>query len=246
MPGGGHPPQQIQALARTQPLLPLRPGQVERRTHDHKPCGTTSLFAALDVQAGTIIGKCMLLHRVAEFGSFLDTVEANIPEGLDIYVVMDNASSHKAVMIRNWFAKRPRWHVHYTPTSASWFNQVERVFALLTDDAIRRSAYRSTAELEAAITAYTEAHSAEPKPFCRTKTADDILTAVQRFCHAPSTSRPTAWELQSQNTLVVLTVPAIALAHIDGQPVLASTFWILKNLARHCVIFYRRLSFTPM
>ena len=173
---------QIQALDRTQPLLPLRPGQVERRTHDYKRCGTTSLFAALDVQAGTVIGKCMLRHRAAEFRRFLDTVEANVPEGLDIHVVMDNASSHKTALIRNWFAKRPRWHVHYTPTSASWINQVERFFALLTDDAIRRSAHRSTAELEAAITAYIEAHNAEPKPFRWTKSANDILAAVQRFC----------------------------------------------------------------
>jgi transposase len=173
---------QIQALDRTQPLLPLRPGQVERRTHDYKRCGTTSLFAALDVKAGTVIGKCMPRHRAAEFRRFLDTVEVNVPGNLDIHVVMDNASSHKTVLIRDWFAKRPRWHVHYTPTSASWINQVERFFALLTDDAIRRSAHRSTAELEAAISAYIDAHNAEPKPFSWTKNADDILAAVQRFC----------------------------------------------------------------
>ena len=173
---------QIQALDRTQPLLPLRPGQVERRTHDYKRCGTTSLFAALDVKAGTVIGKCMPRHRAAEFRRFLNTVEANTPEDLDVHVVMDNASSHKTTLIRNWFAKRPRWHAHYTPTSASWINQVERFFALLTDDAIRRSAHRSTDELETAITAYIDANNAEPKPFRWTKSADDILAAVQRFC----------------------------------------------------------------
>jgi transposase len=173
---------QIQALDRTQPLLQLRPGQAERRTHDYKRCGTTSLFAALDVKAGTVIGTCMPRHRAAEFRRFLDTVEARVPADLDIHVVMDNASSHKTKLIRDWFAKRPRWHVHYTPTSASWINQVERFFALLTDDAIRRSAHRSTAELEAAIKSYIDAHNADPKPFTWTKNADDILAAVQRFC----------------------------------------------------------------
>jgi transposase len=173
---------QIQALDRTQPLLPLRPGQDERRTHDYKRCGTTSLFAALDVKAGTIIGTCMPRHRSAEFRRFLGTIEARVPTDLDVHVVMDNAASHKTKLVRDWFAKRPRWHVHYTPTSASWMNQVERFFALLTDDAIRRSAHRSTAELEAAIKTYIDAHNAEPKPFNWTKSADDILAVVQRFC----------------------------------------------------------------
>ncbi len=173
---------QIQALDRTQPLLPLRPGQVERHTHDYKRHGTTSLFAALDVKTGSVIGKCMPRHRAQEFRRFLDEVERNVPKGLDIHVVMDNASSHKTKLIRDWFAKRPRWHVHYTPTSASWINQIERFFALLTDDRIRRSAHRSTAELEAAIKDYLDAHNADPKPFRWTKTADDILAAVERFC----------------------------------------------------------------
>jgi transposase/DNA-binding CsgD family transcriptional regulator len=173
---------QIQALDRTQPMLPLRPGQVERRTHDYKRRGTTSLFAALDVRAGTVIGKCMPRHRAQEFCRFLGAVERNVPRNLDIHVVMDNASSHKTKLIRDWFAKRPRWHVHYTPTSASWINQVERFFALLTDDQIRRSAHRSTADLERAITAYIDAHNADPKPFRWTKSADNILAAVQRFC----------------------------------------------------------------
>ena len=163
-------------------MLPMRPGQVERRTHDYKRHGTTSLFAALDVKTGSVIGRCMPRHRAAEFRRFLDSVAANIPKDLDIHVVMDNASSHKTQLIRNWFAKRPRWHMHYTPTSASWINQVERFFALLTDDQIRRSTHRSTAELEAAITAYIKAHNDDPKPFRWTKSSDDILAAVQRFC----------------------------------------------------------------
>src|SRR5678816_741833 len=144
---------QIQALDRTQPLLPMRPGQVERRTHDYTRHGTTSLFAALDVKAGTVVGKCMPRHRTQEFRKFLDQVERNVPADLDVHVVMDNYGTHKTKLIRNWFAKRTRWHVHYTPTSASWINQVERFFALLTDRAIRRGVFRSVAELEVAIKA---------------------------------------------------------------------------------------------
>ena len=173
---------QVQALDRTQPLLPMRPGQAERRTHDYTRHGTTSLFAALDVQAGTVIGKCMPRHRTQEFRKFLDEVERNVPAGLDVHVVMDNYGTHKTKLIRNWFAKRPRWHVHYTPTSASWINQVERFFALLTDRAIRRGVFRSVADLEAAIIAYIRATNAEPKPFRWTKSADDILASIQRFC----------------------------------------------------------------
>src|SRR6266436_6866418 len=173
---------QIQALDRTQPLLPLRPGQLERRTHDYKRHGTTSLFAALDVKAGTIIGKCMARHRAQEFRRFLDTVEQHVPADLDIHIVMDNASSHKTKLIRDWFAKRPHWQMHFTPTSSSWINQVERFFALLTDQQIKRGAHRSTAALETAIAAYIDARNADPKPFRWTKTADDILAAIERFC----------------------------------------------------------------
>ena len=169
---------QIQALDRTQPL---RPGQAERRTHDYERHGTTSLFAALDVRAGTVIGRCMPRHRAAEFRRFLGEVERNVPAELDVHVVMDNASSHKTKLIRGWFAKRPRWHVHYTPTSASWINQVERFFALLTGRQIRRGAHHSTAELEAAIAAFVAARNADPKPFRWTKSADDILASIERF-----------------------------------------------------------------
>ena len=148
---------QVQALDRTQPLLPMRPGQAERRTHDYTRHGTTSLFAALDVKAGTVIGKCMRRHRAQKFRKFLAEVERNAPADLDVHVVMDNYGTHKTALIRNWFAKRPRWHVHFTPTSASWINLVERFFALLTDRAIRRGSFQSVAELEAAIHAYVEA-----------------------------------------------------------------------------------------
>ena len=173
---------QIQALDRTQPLLPMRPGQAERRTHDYKRHGTTSLFAALDVRAGTVIGACMPRHRAREFRRFLDTVEASVPGDLDIHVVMDNASSHRTKLIRDWFARRPRWHAHFTPTSSSWINQVERFFALLTEQQIRRGAHRFTAELDAAIAAYIDTRNADPKPFRWTKSADDILACIERFC----------------------------------------------------------------
>ena len=173
---------QIQALDRTQPMLPMRPGQVERRTHDDKRCGTTTLFAALDVAAGSVIGTCMKRQRAREFRAFLDEVERNLPTDLDIHVVMDNASSHKTKPIRDWFAKRPRWHCHFTPTSASWLNQVERFFARLTEKQIRRGAHRSTAELEAAIERYIESHNRDPRPFRWTKSADDILASIERFC----------------------------------------------------------------
>jgi transposase len=140
---------QIQALDRTQPLLPMRPGQPERRSHDYTRHGTLSLFAALETATGKIIGRCFARHRAREFRAFLNTVEANVPRDLNVHIVIDNVSSHKTQAIRNWFAKRPRWQVHYTPipTSASWINQVERFFADLTERQIRRGVHRSTAEL---------------------------------------------------------------------------------------------------
>ena len=173
---------QIQALDRTQPLLPMRPGQIERRTHDYERHGTTTLFAALDVKAGTIVGKCMPRHRAREFRKFLDEIERNVPADLDMHVIMDNASSHKTKLIRRWVAKRSRWHVHFMPTSSSWINQVERFFALLSEQQIKRGAHRSVLELEAAITAYIKIRNAEPKPFRWTKSADDILASIERFC----------------------------------------------------------------
>lgn len=173
---------QIQALDRSQPMLPMRPGQPARRSHDYTRHGTTSLFAALDIATGRVIGKCYRRHRAAEFRKFLDEIEKNVPRDLDIHIVMDNASSHKTKLIRDWFAKRPRWHRHFTPTSSSWINQVERFFALLSEQQIKRSAHRSAADLEAAINTYIQARNADPKPFRWTKTSDDILAAIERFC----------------------------------------------------------------
>jgi transposase len=173
---------QIQALDRSQPLLPMQIGQPERRAHDYKRHGTTSLFAALDVATGSVIGRCFPRHRAEEFKRFLSQIEANVPDDLDIHLIMDNYATHKTKAIRNWLNRRPRWHVHFTPTSASWINQVERFFAIITEDLIRRSSHHSTAELEADITNFINAHNEKPKPFIWTKSADDILQSIKRFC----------------------------------------------------------------
>jgi transposase len=173
---------QIQALDRSQPLLPMRPGQIAKRTHDYKRHGTTSLFAALDIATGKVIGKCYPRHRATEFRKFLDEIEANVPADLDVHLIMDNYATHKTPLIRQWLVKRPRWHVHYTPTSASWVNQVERFFALLTERQIRRGVHRSCEALRQTINSFIEQHNADPKPFRWTKSADDILASIERFC----------------------------------------------------------------
>lgn len=174
---------QIQALDRTQPLLPMRPGQVERRSHDYTRHGTLSLFAALDVATGKVIGKCFARHRSREFLKFLREIEANVPTDLDVHLVMDNYGTHRTPAIRRWLAKHLRWHVHFTPTSASWINQVERFFADLTERQIRRGVHRSTRQLERAIRDYIDVVN-NPKPFRWTKSADDILASIKRFCLA--------------------------------------------------------------
>jgi transposase len=172
---------QIQALDRTQPLLPMRPGQVERRTHDYKRHGTTSLFAALDVKTSQVISQFHRRHRSSEFRQFLDAVDAQVPRELDVHLVMDNYGTHKTPLIKNWLVKRPRFHVHFTPTYGSWLNLVERWFAALTTKQLRRGAHRSVAQLEAAIREFIDAHHADPKPFVWTKTADEILASIARF-----------------------------------------------------------------
>jgi transposase len=179
---------QIQALDRTQPLLPMRPGQVERRTHDYTRHGTTSLFAALDVKTGKVIGECHRRHRSIEFRKFLDTIDAAVPADLDVHLIMDNYGTHKTEMTRRWLAKRPRFHVHFTPTSASWLNMVERWFAALTEKQIRRGVHRSVLQLEAAITQYLKITNEAPKPFVWTKSADEILASVARYCQRTSES----------------------------------------------------------
>ena len=177
---------QIQALDRTQPLLPMRPGQIERRTHDYKRHGTTSLFAALDVKTGKVIGELHRRHRSAEFRRFLDTIDQNVPACLDVHLIMDNYGTHKTAVIRNWLAKRPRFHVHFTPTSASWINLVERWFAALTEKQIRRGTHRSLRELETAIKRYLAVTNESPRPFVWSKTADEILDSIARFCKRTS------------------------------------------------------------
>ena len=177
---------QIQALDRTQPLLPMRPGQAERRSHDYQRHGTTSLFAALDVKSGTVIGACHRRHRSVEFRKFLDTIEQAVPSSLEVHLILDNYGTHKTAAIRAWLAKRPRFHLHFTPTSASWINLVERWFAALTKKQIRRGVHRSVHQLEAAIKSYLALTNASPRPFIWTKTADEILSSVARFCQRTS------------------------------------------------------------
>lgn len=172
---------QIQALDRTQPMLPLRPGQLERRTHDYKRHGTTSLFAALNVATGNVLGQMHRRHRSIEFRKFLDLIDESVPGELQVHLILDNYSTHKSPLIRNWLVKRPRFHVHFTPTYGSWINMVERWFGLLTERQIRRGAYRSVSELEKAIHEFLEAHNEAPKPFVWTKSADEILASIARF-----------------------------------------------------------------
>ena len=182
---------QIQALDRTQPLLPMRPGQVERRSHDYERHGTTSLFAALDIATGHVIGRCYQRHRAVEFRKFLGEVEQAVPSDLDIHLVLDNYATHKAPPVKAWLTRHPRYHLHFTPTSASWLNQVERWFALLADKQIKRGVHHSIHDLKADIAAFIKAHNDDPKPFIWTKTADAILQTIARYCsgtialHAP-------------------------------------------------------------
>ena len=173
---------QVQALDRSQPVLPMRPGQAERWTHDYYRHGTTSLFAALDVATGKVIGHCQKRHRQQEFVRFLEQIERTIPASLDIHLVLDNYATHKTPKVAAWLKKRPRYHLHFTPTSSSWLNQVERWFAKITEQRIRRGIFKSVDELIAAIDDYIAANNRAPKPFLWTATADLILDRVSRLC----------------------------------------------------------------
>src|SRR5215469_9635020 len=181
---------QIQALDRTQPLLPMQPGQLERGTHDYKRHGTTSLFAALDWKTSRVIGQFHRRHRSAEFRRFLDTIEAQVPADLDVHLILDNYSTHKTALISKWLLKRPRFHVHFTPTYGSWLNLVERWFAELTNKRIRRGAFRSVKELQSAIREFIRVHNENPKPFVWTRTADLILDSIARYARRTLTSHP--------------------------------------------------------
>ena len=189
---------QIQALDRTQPLLPMRPGQVERRTHDYKRHGTTSLFAALELKTSHVISQLHRRHRSWEFCQFLDQIEAQVPAELEVHLILDNYGTHKTALIRNWFAKRPRFHLHFTPTYGSWINLVERWFGEISNKRIRRGTFRSVRELEAAIREYIAVHNQNPKPFVWTKTADPILASIARF--AQRACFPQSSELTSRIT----------------------------------------------
>jgi transposase len=177
---------QIQALERTQPLLPLRPGQVERRTHDYARHGTTTLFAALNVVTGEVLRRCEKRHWHQEYVRFLNDIDAKVPPELDVHLVVDNYATHKTPRVMRWLAKRPRFHVHFTPTYSSWINQVERLFAEVTNKAIKRGSFRCVKSLEKAIHDYLDARP--NKPFKWTASADDILESIERFCLR--TSRP--------------------------------------------------------
>jgi transposase/AraC-like DNA-binding protein len=182
---------QIQALDRTQPLLPMRLGQPELRTHDYRRYGTTTLFAAFDIASGQVIGQCLPRQRTTEFIKFLNRIDEAVPAELDVHLVMDNNATHKTHRVRRWMARRPRFHVHFTPTYSSWLNQVERWFALLTEKQLRRGVHRSTRELVRDILAFIEKQNADAKPFVWTRSADEILARLERFCrhtlaaHAP-------------------------------------------------------------
>ncbi|MGH9147017.1 MAG: IS630 family transposase, partial [Vicinamibacterales bacterium] len=157
------------------------PGQVERRTHDYKRHGTTPLVAALNVKTSKVVTEFHRRHRSVEFRQFLDTVDAAVPKKLDVHLIMDNDGTHQTALIQTWLAKRPRFHVHFTPTYGSWLNLVERWFAELTNKQLRRGAHRSVAQLEAAIREFIDAHHVNPQPFVWTKTADQILESIVRF-----------------------------------------------------------------
>jgi transposase len=179
---------QIQALDRTQPVLPLAPGLPERRTHDYVRHGTTTLFAALDLASGNVIGELHRRHRSKEFLAFLRTIDANVPAKLSVHLVMDNYGTHKTPSVKGWLARHPRFHVHFTPTSSSWLNLVERWFALLSERQIKRGTHRSTLELERAIRHYLDTYNRDPKPFAWHKSADEILASLARFCNRISDS----------------------------------------------------------
>jgi transposase len=173
---------QIQALDRTQPILPMAPGLPERATHDYKRHGTSSLYAALDLSTGKVIGSLHARHRAIEFKQFLQTLDREVPADLDVHVILDNSSTHKTPAIRKWLTAHPRFVLHFTPTSSSWLNLVERWFAELTTKKLRRGAHRSVRDLNTDIRAWMKTWNDDPKPYVWTKTADQILQSIARYC----------------------------------------------------------------
>ena len=173
---------QIQALDRTAPILPMLPGTPERATHDYKRSGTSSLYAALDIATGNVIGSLHSRHRAIEFKKFLHTLDREVPAELDVHVILDNSSTHKTPAIQKWLAGHPRFVLHFTPTSSSWLNLVERWFAELTNKRLRRGTHRSVHQLNADIRAWIDTWNENPRPFVWTKTADEILESIARYC----------------------------------------------------------------
>jgi transposase len=173
---------QIQALERTQPVLPMGLGYIEGVTHDYYRHGTTTLFAALDTLDGKVITLCKPRHRHQEFLAFLNHLDRSVPTGVDIHLIADNYGTHKHPKVKTWLARRPRYHLHYTPTYASWLNQVERWFGLITQQAIRRGSFRSVGELVQKIDAYVASYNLHRRPFVWTASADSILAKLQRLC----------------------------------------------------------------
>jgi transposase len=173
---------QIQALDRSQPVLPMLPGMPERRTHDYQRNGITSLIAAFNTADGTVIGELHRQHRATEFKRFLATIDKTVPQALDVHVICDNYGTHKTPAITAWLGRHPRFHLHFTPTGSSWINQVERWFGFLTDQLIRRGTHKSVQALEKDIRAWVADWNQHPRPFIWTKTAEEILESLARYC----------------------------------------------------------------
>lgn len=180
---------QIQALDRTAPILPMLPGTPERATHDYRRAGTSSLYAALDLTTGKVIGRLHSRHRAIEFKQFLQTLDHQVPAHLDVHLVLDNSSTHKTPAIQRWLNAHPRFVLHFTPTSSSWLNLVERWFAELTNKLLRRGAHRSVRQLNTDIRAWIQTWNDDPRPFVWTKTADEILDSIARYCQRINESR---------------------------------------------------------
>jgi transposase len=180
---------QIQALDRTAPILPMLPGTPQRATHDYKRSGTSSLYAALDITTGKVIGSLHSRHRAIEFKKFLSTLDGEVPPNLDVHLILDNASTHKTPAIQKWLAGHPRFVLHFTPTSSSWLNLVERWFAELTNKKLKRGAHRSVQALNHDIRAWIETWNNDPRPYVWTKTADQILESIARYCGRINDSR---------------------------------------------------------
>jgi transposase len=180
---------QIQALDRTAPILPMLPGVPERATHDYKRSGTSSLYAALDLSTGKVIGALHARHRAIEFKKFLATIDREVPAHLDVHLVLDNSSTHKTPAIHRWLAAHPRFQLHFTPTSASWLNLVERWFGELTTKKLRRGAHRSVRDLNTDIRAWMTTWNQDPRPYVWTKTAEQILDSITRYCERINDSR---------------------------------------------------------